>query len=136
MRKRDFLVIAALLFLSAASFLCRGFFQKATGDTVRIEVDGRLYQRAALFKDQEIPVKNSAGEVTNLVQIENGEVYMKEADCPDHLCIRQGHIRSQNASIVCLPNRVVVSVEKAASGEMSKENEQQQVPEAYDTIAQ
>ena len=38
------------------------------------------------------------------------EADMKEADCPDKLCVHQKAISAENESIVCLPNRVVVTV--------------------------
>jgi hypothetical protein len=48
---------------------------------------------------------------TNVLVIQDGYAYMKEADCPDGLCIHQGRIHKAGQSIVCLPNRVVVTIE-------------------------
>jgi len=42
--------------------------------------------------------------------IRDGKADMKEADCPDKLCVHQKAISAENESIVCLPNRVVVTV--------------------------
>ena len=47
---------------------------------------------------------------TNTIEIKDGRVRMIEAFCPNHLCIRQGWIRFEGQSIVCLPNRVSVTV--------------------------
>jgi hypothetical protein len=47
---------------------------------------------------------------TNRIEIKDGRVRMTEAVCPNHLCIRQGWIRFENQSIVCLPNRLSVIV--------------------------
>ena len=47
--------------------------------------------------------------------IENGEAYMKYADCPDGVCKSTGRIKYNGQSIICLPNRVSVMIE---SGEM------------------
>ena len=48
--------------------------------------------------------------MVNKIVIENGYCYMEEAECPDHLCIKQGKVNKSGQTIVCLPNRVVVTV--------------------------
>ena len=35
---------------------------------------------------------------------------MTEADCPDHLCMKQKKISKKGGTIVCLPNRVVLEI--------------------------
>lgn len=37
---------------------------------------------------------------------ENHEIFMSEADCPDHTCIKTGKL--YNYPIVCLPNKLVI----------------------------
>ena len=46
----------------------------------------------------------------NTVVIEDGKAYMRDADCPDSLCIRMGKINSVGERIICLPNKVIVEV--------------------------
>ncbi|HIU48220.1 MAG TPA: NusG domain II-containing protein, partial [Candidatus Avimonoglobus intestinipullorum] len=72
--------------------------------------NGELYQTAELYTDAEISVNG-----TNTVVIHDGEVYMESADCPDQLCVKQGKIHDAGRDIVCLPNRVVVSVSKEST---------------------
>jgi hypothetical protein len=36
---------------------------------------------------------------------------MEYADCPDKLCIRQGIVSRSGERIVCLPNRVSITIE-------------------------
>ena len=38
------------------------------------------------------------------------EAFLKEASCPDHLCINMGRIRKTGQSIICLPNKVTVEI--------------------------
>ena len=35
---------------------------------------------------------------------------MKEASCPDQLCVDQNEIYFDKESIICLPNKVVITV--------------------------
>lgn len=51
----------------------------------------------------------------NVIFVENGYISMKSADCPDKLCIKQGKI-SEIGSIVCLPNKVIIEIDR--SGEV------------------
>lgn len=53
---------------------------------------------------------------TNKIEIKDGRVRMLEASCPNHLCIHQGWIRFEGQSIVCLPNKVTVTVRGTGDG--------------------
>lgn len=107
--KNDWILLGALAAVCLVLFIVFHFLSSSQGARVVITVDGETYGTYSLAEDQEIPVEQS-GSITNVVSISGGKVHMEEADCPDHLCIRQGEISSEYASIVCLPNRVVVEV--------------------------
>lgn len=82
-----------------------------TGDTERkvcISEDGEVWGIWPLDQDREIEVDGEKGH--NRVCIQDGSVYMEEADCPDGYCMRQGHIRSALETIVCLPHGLVVEI--------------------------
>ena len=51
------------------------------------------------------------GEHTNTLVIENGAARVVEASCPDQICVNQGAVRYEGESIVCLPHKLVVTVE-------------------------
>ncbi|MFR4121720.1 MAG: NusG domain II-containing protein [Clostridium sp.] len=44
---------------------------------------------------------------------------MIQADCPDHLCMKQAAIGSAGGFIVCLPNKVVIKGETAEDSQDS-----------------
>jgi hypothetical protein len=46
----------------------------------------------------------------NTVRIKDGAVSMVEADCPDHLCEHSQPIHRLNDLIVCMPNRVILTL--------------------------
>jgi len=51
----------------------------------------------------------------NVIEAERGRIRMLKADCPDGTCMRQGWISSGVMPIVCLPNRVVITLEGGES---------------------
>ena len=59
----------------------------------------------------------SAGGISglNVIEAERGRIRMLKADCPDGICKRQGWISGGVMPIVCLPNRVVITLEGGES---------------------
>ena len=47
---------------------------------------------------------------TNVLEIKDGQARMAKASCPDLLCVRQGWIRYTGQTLVCLPNKVVITL--------------------------
>ena len=70
---------------------------------IRITVDGEIYGTYSLDEDQTIRIND-----TNTCRIENGTARMIQADCPDHLCMKQNPVDKNGGTITCLPNRVVI----------------------------
>ena len=46
----------------------------------------------------------------NVLIIKDGYADMTDASCPDGLCVRQHKINESGESLVCLPNKVTVTV--------------------------
>ncbi len=108
--KNDIIFLTAILILAVAVFVVFRFFFSDKGDVVDISVDGTLYGTYPLDTDARIEIKNSSGQVTNILVIENNSAHMEEATCPDKLCMKQKAISKDNESIICLPNKVVATV--------------------------
>lgn len=101
-----------IIFIILIPVLCFVFItlNKSTsskGDTVSIYYNSELYKSVPLNEDNEINVNN-----TNTIIIKDSSVYMQHADCPDKLCIKQGRVSSSAKDIVCLPNKVRITVDK------------------------
>lgn len=47
---------------------------------------------------------------TNILTIKDGFAYLTDANCPDHLCVKQGKISKTGQVITCLPNKLTVTV--------------------------
>lgn len=106
--KNDIIFIGALLLVLAIIGGCLLLFRKE-GNTVKVTVDGQTFGTYSLDKNQTIEIKTEKGY--NLVIIENGTVRVEEASCPDGVCSSHRPIRFGGSSIICLPNKVVVSIE-------------------------
>lgn len=78
------------------------------GSNILITVDGEEYGTYSLFEEQTITI--GEGDKKNIVVIKDGKAYMKEASCPDQLCVDQNEIYFDKESIICLPNKVVITV--------------------------
>ena len=101
----DKILLTICIFLSFYSFV---YVREAMpkGTEVRIEVDGRLKYTFPLNKDRTVEFSGVMGMTT--VEIKGGKVRIKEAPCPNRVCIHQGWIES--GSIICLPNKVIVTI--------------------------
>ena len=76
-------------------------------------IDGETVERCAL-SNYEGGTYESRG-YTLTVAVENGAVRVSESDCPNQDCVHSGAISRAGQSIVCLPARVAVTLEGAAS---------------------
>lgn len=107
MKKNDFILTGIILFIALLIML---FIPKDNGNIAKITVDGKLYSTVSLNKEQKILINE-----TNTAVVENGEIYMESANCPDKLCVHQGKISDSSKKIVCLPNKVIIEVFKESS---------------------
>ena len=106
MKKKEFIFIGALLAVSVLLCVYVYVLPHVKYGSIQITVDGELYGTYSLEKDQVIAIGD-----TNVCEIKNGEVKMTEANCPDHLCMKQPAVGSAGGYIVCLPNKVVIQGE-------------------------
>ena len=113
-KKRDIIFIGVLLVVALIAFFVVDKFIKKDGNKVVIKVDGEIVKIVNLTDTKNIIVNGYDGG-TNTVVIENGTVYMTEADCPDKICVNTGKISKIGETIVCLPHRVVVEIQGEVS---------------------
>ncbi len=114
--KNDIILLIVLLLCALIFWGLSSYLGKEKGNLIQITVDGELYGTYDLNKNQTIDVKIK-GEVTNTVVIAEQKVYMQNANCPDKLCKKQGKKDKDGQTIVCLPNKVVVTVFSDESSE-------------------
>ena len=109
-RRTDLIVIGSLLVLALALYLVLGA-SRTEGGVVVVRVDGVETERHALSADGTYPLNGGS----NILVIAEGKAWLSEANCPDLLCVKQGKIHYTGQSIICLPNRLTVTVEGGES---------------------
>ena len=109
-RKKDLIFIFSILIIAVFLLLIQRVYGNAQdeADMIKITVDQKLYGTYDLNKNQTITIQNDFG--INTIQIQNKDVWMEEADCPDGYCKEQGHISKNKQTIVCLPHKLVVEI--------------------------
>ena len=105
MNKRDVLLIGGILIVALIAFVFAQMNQDG-GAYVLIRVDGEEVEQYSLSDEGTYPLNGG----TNILHIEGGEAWLTEADCPDHLCVKQGEISKTGQVITCLPNKLTVTV--------------------------
>lgn len=110
----DALVVLAVLLL-ALLLGARPFLQarQAGALTVIVSVDGAEAEHTPLSAYGGGRYENRGYTLT--ITVENGAVRVAHSDCPNQDCVRSGAISRAGQSIVCLPARVAVTLEGAAS---------------------
>ncbi|WP_455258263.1 NusG domain II-containing protein [Peptoniphilus asaccharolyticus] len=121
MKKGDYIVVALILFLSTSIFLVsKNNLVEAAEKQVVVSVNGQIEGKYTLSdKEQLYTIDNKYGK--NTFAITNDGVHMVESSCKDQICIHMGHITRAGESIICLPNRLIISLENKDSSNKNSE---------------
>ncbi|MDR3091080.1 MAG: NusG domain II-containing protein [Clostridiales bacterium] len=106
----DIKLICALCIAALVFFLAERLFAGEGGRAV-IRVGGETAETLPLPLDAEY----TGGGV--VVEIKGGKAGITRSTCPNQLCVRQGFTDSPSKPLVCLPNKVSVTIEKAGAPE-------------------
>jgi len=90
------------------------------GDVAVISLDGQEVARIELSKVREPYELSLTGKsgITDIVEVAPGRIRVREADCPDQVCVRRGWLEGAGAAaVVCLPNRLVITLSGDAEGD-------------------
>ena len=113
MLKRNIKWIIIFALLCALCVTLHVFHAKRqSGKLAVIKKDGEIIKTidlSAVSEPYEIRVETDGGY--NIIYVEKGKISVKDADCPDKLCVKQGTIENGAYPIVCLPHKITVSIE-------------------------
>ena len=102
------MLLSALLCFTAALFVFHFAAPHEAGAAAKITVDNQTVATLPLAKDTTYRVETAAGY--NLVVVEDGRAFVREADCKNHICVKSRAISRAGESIVCLPHKMTVSI--------------------------
>lgn len=107
--RSDIILIGVLLIISL-SVLLFVFLTREEGAIADVYVDGVKVAEYPLSIDGVYYINNGS----NVLVIEDGAAYMREANCPDKFskngCVNTGKISYVGQTIVCLPNKIIVEI--------------------------
>ena len=105
--KTKYWVILFIILLAVCAVCCVLFFRGGDKALAEISSDGEVVCTVDLRIDQEMQIESENGG-TNLIVVEDGQIRVKEASCPDQVCVLRGDC-SGGTPVVCLPNRLVIT---------------------------
>ncbi len=107
--RSDIILVGVLLIISL-SVLLFVFLTREEGAVADVYVDGVKVAEYPLSIDGVYYLNNGS----NVLVIEDGVAYMREANCPDKFskngCVNTGKISYVGQTIVCLPNKIIVEI--------------------------
>ncbi|EGC82996.1 NusG domain II-containing protein [Anaerococcus hydrogenalis] len=109
-KRKDIIVVVLLLVLSILmAFFVQKFKSDQNGSYLRVELNGKEYGKYPLNKNKTFKIKVDNDEY-NVVEIKNGKVKMREANCRDLICTHMPKISKVGETIVCLPHRLILEI--------------------------
>ena len=115
-----FLII--LMLIGSIIALIFQYLSRSSADNyvASIYQDGILIQRIPLDQNSssysfDITKSNSYNSYSNTIEIRSDSIGITAANCPDKLCVKQGFIHNSLLPITCLPNHLVIQIEKESS---------------------
>jgi len=106
--RNDKILIFSLVTVAAFFFL-RLFLISGEGSEALIKVSNRPIQRVSLRMDRTIDLEGEKGSV--ILEVREGRVRMAESSCLQKICVNTRWIDKPGQTIVCLPNKVLVTIE-------------------------
>ncbi|QDR80116.1 NusG domain II-containing protein [Sporomusa termitida] len=110
--KGDKWLVMVLLSIALAGVGLHMYYIAANGQgqTVIITVNGQTVKTFPLRQGYVGEFRLGDDHGYNIIEYSGGRVRVREADCPDQICVNSGWISMSPQQIVCLPYRVVVKV--------------------------
>lgn len=100
------IILAVILIVSVLGII----YVSRPSETNKVEIVSNnkvLYElNLSTEKNRTFDIESSGG--VNTVEIKNGKIRVKSADCPDKVCVDSGWLESSDLPIVCLPNKLII----------------------------
>lgn len=108
MSRREKIIIFAVAAVCLVCSVIFVFIPKKSGSYAVISLNGETVMKKSLSDEGTFTVP----QIPNMeFEIADGGVRVKSSDCPDKICVKTGLVSHEGMSAVCMPNRVIVTVE-------------------------
>lgn len=107
-KKGDCFLLLAVVAVAVLLLLLFRSSSAPTGSVVTVTVDGNVFGSWPVATELTVEIPGVSG--INILHIADGTASVVHADCPDLICVRHKPIAYTGERIVCLPNKVVISI--------------------------
>lgn len=121
MTRGDKLLTLGILVFVVIGFMINGTFAKqgakSQNNMAIIKVEDEIIKSVTLpnsQKDWHFTVKGKMGPA--IIEVNREKIRMHESPCPDQICVHRGWIDSPGETIICVPNRVVITIQQRDKG--------------------
>lgn len=102
-------ILIAITALSAIIWISIGIYSdQGRASEVQVRTDDALYVYD-LLTDASIVIPGPLGDTR--IEIHDGHVHVTDSPCKSKICIAAGEISKTGEWIICLPNRVFITIE-------------------------
>ena len=97
-RKSDVILIIGILICAAGFYFFQANREAEPDAQLVVKVNGEIVKTCSLKENQIFWLPGKTNQV------------LKEADCPDQICVNHVPVYRNHESIICLPNQVVLEI--------------------------
>lgn len=108
-KRNELFLIGGLLLLILLLYVGNKMVFGKSAITAEVSVEGQVIGTFPLNKSLDLMIDGYQGGTNHLV-IKDGGASVTEASCPDKVCVRQGIAKEAGQALVCLPNKVIITI--------------------------
>lgn len=109
MNKHDCKLIVGLLIVIGFILVMFSVMEKSNTKIAKVYYENQVISTIDLTKNSEYQVEGYNG-VVNIV-VKDGKIKVDSENSPQHLCSKQGYISASYETIICLPNKITITIE-------------------------
>lgn len=107
-KARNIIIIICILIFLISLIASLVMIYKPHSQTVQIIQDGKILYIIDLEKSEDTTIEIEYQNSKNIIQIQNHQISILDAECPDKTCVKMGELKSNATPIICLPNKLVI----------------------------
>ena len=109
-RLRNDIILILIIIVVALVSAFLYFSLQTEGNCVSVIKNGNQVAVYSLKENLTVPISDEKN--TNILVIENGKAYVAQATCPDQICVNHRPVSKVGETIVCLPAKLVLEINK------------------------